>query len=57
MTTVIRDHTARYVHDDSTIVCCWNADRLDLPRVGINPHPNYLGTDAAKMILKERRST
>lgn len=25
--------------------CCWDADRLDLPRVGIKPHPRYMTTD------------
>ena len=48
----IRDHTAGYVHNDPTISVCWDADRLDLPRVGIPPHPDYLGTEAAKKILK-----
>lgn len=52
----IRDHTAGYVHEDTTISVCWDADRLELPRVGIPTHPHYLGTNAAKRILKERRS-
>jgi uncharacterized protein len=51
----IRDHTAGYVHDDPTISVCWDADRLDLPRVWITPKPGYLGTQAAKKILEERK--
>jgi uncharacterized protein len=50
----IRDHTAGYVHENPTIAVCWDADRLELPRVGIPTHPDYLGTDAAKMMLRER---
>ncbi len=33
---------------DITIQICWDADRLDLGRVGIKPNPNYLCTEAAK---------
>jgi len=50
----IRDHNAGYVHDDPTIAVCWDADRLELPRVGIRTDPEYLGTEAAKKILSER---
>lgn len=52
--TAIQDHTSGYVHGDPTISACWDADRLDLPRVGIPTHPDYLGTQAAKRILEER---
>lgn len=51
----IRDHTAGYVHEEPTICACWDADRLELPRVGIQTHPDYLGTDLAKRMLKERK--
>ena len=27
---------------------CWDADRLDLARVGIDPHPDYLCTALAR---------
>jgi hypothetical protein len=33
---------------DATIGCCWDADRLDLPRVNIEPDPALLSTEAAK---------
>lgn len=32
----------------TTIMTCWDSDRLDLGRVGIRPSPKYLCTDAAK---------
>ncbi len=34
---------------DATVMTCWDADRLDLGRVGIVPQPQYLCTDAAKL--------
>jgi uncharacterized protein len=33
---------------DITVQTCWDADRLDLGRVGIRPHPIYLCTAVAK---------
>jgi len=36
------DHSGGTLHDDPTIQTCWDADRLDLGRVGIRPHPKYL---------------
>jgi hypothetical protein len=33
-------HTQERTHPDVTIQTCWDADRLDLGRVGIAPHPN-----------------
>ena len=33
---------------DVTVQTCWDADRLDLGRVGIRPHPRYLCTPAAR---------
>jgi uncharacterized protein len=40
-------HTDGTVHDDPTIATCWDADRLDLGRVGIRPRPALLCTAAA----------
>jgi len=34
---------------DVTVMTCWDADRLDLGRVGIRPDPVRLCTDAAKL--------
>jgi len=33
---------------DITLLTCWDADRLDLWRVGIEPHADLLCTDAAR---------
>lgn len=41
-------HTHERTHPDATIRTCWDADRLDLGRVGINPHPPLLCTEAAR---------
>jgi uncharacterized protein len=41
-------HTEGKILADVTVQTCWDADRLDLGRVGIKPHPTRLYTDAAK---------
>jgi len=41
-------HTDGSLHDDPTIGTCWDADRLDLARVGIRPQPTLLCTSAAR---------
>lgn len=46
-----RLHTDGLVDADPTLQACWDADRLDLGRVGILPHPQLLCTDAARDLL------
>jgi uncharacterized protein len=41
-------HTHERSHPDVTIQTCWDADRLDLGRVGMTPDPSYLCTTTAK---------
>jgi uncharacterized protein len=41
-------HTHERTRPDVTIQTCWDADRLDLGRVGIIPDPRYLGTEMAR---------
>jgi uncharacterized protein len=41
-------HTHERTHPDVTIQTCWDADRLDLGRVGITPHPSRLCTEVAR---------
>jgi len=36
-----------------TVATCWDADRLDIGRVGITPDSNYLFSDEAKRIADE----
>ena len=43
-------HTQGRLSDDPTIGACWDADRLDLGRVGIAPDPGYMSTEAARNI-------
>ena len=48
-------HDKGKLSDDVTIGTCWDADRLDLGRVGIAPSAAYLSTVAAKQLLRGRR--
>jgi uncharacterized protein len=41
-------HTDGCLDQDATVGTCWDADRLDLLRVGIRPSPRKLCTDAAR---------
>ena len=41
-------HTRERTHDDVTVRTCWDADRLDLGRVGIRPRAKYLCTPEAR---------
>jgi len=46
--TAIRDHT-RVIHtDDMTVGTCWDADRLDIGRIGRMPDKRFFNTDAAR---------
>jgi len=42
------EHTSGKTHADPTVEVCWDADRLDLLRVGIKPRPSLLCTEAAR---------
>ena len=46
-----RLHTDGLTDGDATLQTCWDADRLDLGRVGINPDPDQLCTDAARGLI------
>jgi len=46
-----RLHTDGLTQGDPTLQACWDADRLDLARVGIRPVPQRLCTDAARQLL------
>ena len=50
LTHAIRFHSEGGVHQCSTIQTCWDADRLDLGRVGIKPNARYLSAHASDMI-------
>ena len=46
-----RLHTDGLTSGEPTVQACWDADRLDLGRVGIIPKPHRLCTDAARKLL------
>jgi uncharacterized protein len=43
-------HTDRDFSDHPTIGTCWDADRLDLGRVGMIPNPKFMSTPFGKEI-------
>ena len=43
-----QDHSRGKTQGDITVLICWDADRLDLGRVGIPPLAKYLCTSPAK---------
>ena len=47
-------HDKGRVSADPTIGACWDADRLDLPRVGIRPHPRFMSTDYGRSLIRSR---
>jgi len=46
----LRHHSGGDVSTNATIQTCWDADRLDLGRVGIYPSPRFLSKEAALFI-------
>jgi uncharacterized protein len=44
----IRDHTQIIHTTDVTIGTCWDADRLDIGRIGMKPDRSYFNTKTAK---------
>jgi len=48
----IRHHVDGEVSDDPTIGTCWDADRLDLGRVGIDPDEKYMSTRRGKELAR-----
>lgn len=45
-------HTDQITTDDITIAACWDADRLDLGRVGIILDPQYMNSKPAQEIAE-----
>ena len=44
----MRLHSDGHTESEPGIVACWDADRLDLGRVGITPAPHRLCTEPAR---------
>ncbi len=51
-----RHHSDGMVDADVSVQACWDADRLDLGRVGIAPDPDLLCTGAARDLLRANRA-
>lgn len=49
-----KHHTKGRETDNPTIATCWDADRLDMTRIGIEPKSKYLFTNEAKRIANEK---
>ena len=47
-------HADGMVSDDPTLGTCWDADRLDLGRVGIMPAPEFMSTEAGKRMCSSQ---
>jgi uncharacterized protein len=45
---VIQHHSSGITEGDINAQTCWDADRLDLGRIGVMPDARYLCTEAAK---------
>lgn len=43
-----REHSDGHLDADVTVQTCWDADRLDLGRIGVRPDPRRLCTSAAR---------
>jgi uncharacterized protein len=43
-------HTDGVSHDNATVATCWDADRLDLGRVGVIPDPTRMCTDFGREV-------
>ena len=48
LTFACDEHTNGFVSTDPTVAACWDADRLDLPRVGATLRPELLSTTVAR---------
>ena len=48
LTYAVRHHSDGLIEADVTVQTCWDADRLDLGRVGIVPRPERLCTEQAR---------
>lgn len=49
-------HTEGLVEGDISVQTCWDADRLDLPRVGVSPRSERLCTDPARNLISWARA-
>lgn len=51
-----RYHTDGQPTQNITIATCWDADRLDLPRVGTIPDPDRMGTAPGRRLARSQHN-
>lgn len=51
LAAAIEGHSQGELSADPTVQICWDADRLDLGRLGIQVRPERLGTERALMLI------
>lgn len=51
----LEGHNDGGTSDDATIGTCWDADRLDLPRVGITPRPEFFSTLTGRRMVENSK--
>jgi uncharacterized protein len=56
VTWALVEHDRGLTADDPTVGCCWDADRLDLVRLGMRIRPDLLSTGAGRELARERES-
>jgi uncharacterized protein len=49
-------HDKGQTSDDPTIGTCWDADRLDLIRIGVRPHVSFMSTVYEKSLAGESQA-
>ena len=49
-------HDKGQTSDDPTIGTCWDADRLDLTRIGVRPHVSYMSTAYGKTLAADSQA-
>lgn len=49
----VSGHTHVRFHSNPTIAACFDADRLDLGRCGVQPNPDYLNHDVSKRLIDQ----
>jgi uncharacterized protein len=51
--TALRDHAKVKCTKNIHIATCWDADRLDLGRVGITPNEEFMNTETGRIIARK----
>jgi uncharacterized protein len=52
LTYALRLHSGGLLDADPIVEVCWDADRLDLTRIGVTPMPGLLCTESARAVVE-----